>query len=81
MEGGLLGDGGRRPMAALRGSRTSSSMRSWAMNYTIWRSMSMSAPFSASSVNAIVATVIVESLGIKVDGSHLNLNPDQDEHP
>jgi len=31
------------------------------MNCTIWRSKSMSAPFSASSVNAIVAVVIVES--------------------
>ena len=30
------------------------------MNYTIWRSTSMSAPFSASSVNAIVVVVIVE---------------------
>lgn len=31
------------------------------MNCTIWRSMSMSAPFSASSFNAIVAVVIVIS--------------------
>ena len=31
------------------------------MNCTIWRSTSMSASFSASSVNAIVAVVIVES--------------------
>ena len=30
------------------------------MNCTIWRSTSTSAPFSASSVNAIVAVVIVE---------------------
>ena len=30
------------------------------MNCTIWRSTSVSAPFSASSVNAIVAVVIVE---------------------
>src|SRR6187455_2237928 len=30
------------------------------MNCTIWRSTSMSAPFSASSVNAIVAVVIVD---------------------
>src|SRR6185369_15741558 len=51
------------------------------MNCTIWRSTSMSAPFSASSVNAIVAVVIVCSLQIKVDGSHLNLIRDHDGHP
>ena len=41
---------------------------------TIWRSTSMSAPFSASSVNAIVAVVIVDhSSDYRLVGSHLNL--------
>src|ERR1700752_3363594 len=46
-------------------------MRRWAMNCTIWRSTSMSAPFSASSASAIVEVVIVSSPD-KVGGSHLN---------
>src|SRR5664280_3368723 len=51
------------------------------MNCTIWRSTSTSAPFSASSASAIVAVVIVCSLQIKVDGSHLNLIRAHDGHP
>src|SRR5450755_3841543 len=51
------------------------------MNCTIWRSTSTSAPFSASSASAIVAVVIVSSLQIKVDGSHLNLIRAHDGHP
>jgi hypothetical protein len=50
------------------------------MNCTIWRSTSMSAPFSASSVNAIVALVIVISFKDQVGGSHLNLIRDHDGH-
>src|SRR6476646_3296363 len=38
-------------------------MRRWAMNCTIWRSTWTSAPFSASSANAIVEVVIVIFLG------------------
>src|SRR3954464_10368333 len=34
-------------------------MSRWAMNCTIWRSMSTSAPFSASSANAIVGVVVI----------------------
>src|SRR5450432_927436 len=51
------------------------------MNCTIWRSTSMSAPFSASSVNAIVAVVIVEISLDTVGGSHLNHIRDHDGHP
>src|SRR5205814_2805681 len=56
-------------------------MSRWAMNCTIWRSTSTSAPFSASSASAIVALVIVNSFGSKVDGSHLNLIRTHDGHP
>src|SRR5450432_2017332 len=51
------------------------------MNCTIWRSTSMSAPFSASSVNAIVAVVIVEISLDTVGGSHFNHIRDHDGHP
>src|SRR5205814_8795184 len=56
-------------------------MSRWAMNCTIWRTTSTSAPFSASSASAIVALVIVNSFGSKVDGSHLNLIRTHDGHP
>src|SRR5688572_1783461 len=50
-------------------------MRRWAMNCTIWRSTSTSAPFSASSVNAIVVAVVIvdHSSDYRLLGSHLNL--------
>lgn len=51
------------------------------MNCTIWRSTSISAPFSASSANAIVEAVIVYPLWIRVVGSHLNLIRTHDGHP
>jgi hypothetical protein len=45
------------------------------MYCTIWRSTSMSAPFSASSVNAIVVAVVIvdHSSEFRLLGSHLNL--------
>lgn len=41
----------------------------------------MSASFSASSVNAIVAVIIVEISLDEVGGSHLKLIRDNDGHP
>jgi len=46
------------------------------MNCTIWRRTSTSAPFSASSANAIVALVIVISFKDRFGGSHLKPYPD-----
>jgi len=51
------------------------------MNGSIWRSTSMSAHISPSSVNAIVAVVIVEISLERVGGSHLNLVRGHDGHP
>ena len=51
------------------------------MNCTIWRSTSTSAPFSASSVNAIVALVIVVSFRQGLVGRTSTLSGLHDGHP
>jgi hypothetical protein len=43
--------------------------------------MTAASAFSASSASVMMGAVIMESPSIKVDGSHLSLIRDHDDHP